>query len=79
MPKLHEPFTLPKHPKLLEEINQNIIAIKVWHVIDFSKENPEAEDKLKAHNPAPEWKDIANLLRRAYDAINEQREDPRKY
>jgi len=77
--KLHEPLTLPKHPNLLHEINQMSIRIKSWHLIKSNEITPEQLDKLRAHNPHPEWQEVVDLLRRAYDAINEQRENPRRY
>ena len=78
--KLHEPLKLPKHPQLLHELNQMIIRIKAWHLIEPNEETTaEQLDKLRAHNPWAEWEEIIELLRKAYNAINEQREDPRKY
>lgn len=79
MSRLHEPFTLPKHGKLLEEINDMTIAIKTYHSIDWSKEKPGAEEVCKAMHKEPTYDEIIDLLRRAYSAINEQRQDPRKY
>lgn len=80
MRHLHEPLTLPKHPQLLHEINQMSIRIKAWHLIKPGENaSPESLDKLKAHNPYPEWEEVVELLRRSYDAINQQREDPRRY
>ncbi len=77
---LHEPLTLPKHPALLHELNQMSIRVKVWHIIKTNQDaTPEQLDKLKAHNPYPEWKEIVDLLERARNAINEQRHDPRRY
>jgi hypothetical protein len=79
MSRLHEPLKLPKHPKLLECMNNMSIRIKAHHKIDWSKEEPGAEEKLKAGYPAPTYDEILDLLGRAYKAINEQREDPRRY
>ena len=67
--KLHEPLTLPKHPELLHEINEMSIAIKLHHLY------PQEIVKVNS----PEWEHIVELLRKCYDAINEQRYDPRKY
>lgn len=77
--KLHEPLTLPKHPDLLKEINEEIIAIKLHHVIrpeDEEEAKRIAEARLRSEKPT--WESISELLRRAYNAINEQREDPRR-
>jgi hypothetical protein len=76
---LHAPLTLPKHGDLLKDINDMSIAIKGYHKIDWSKEKPGAEEAIKKIHPEPTYDDIIDLLRRAYNAINEQREDPRKY
>jgi len=76
---IQRPLTMPKHPQLLHEINQTSIAIKAWFLIDWSKLTEEQKDKLQAHNPRPTWEEIENLLMRCYHAIDEQREDPRKY
>lgn len=79
MSRLHEPLTLPKHGKLLEEINQTIIDIK-FH--DDEKpiipEKEELEEQRKKHTKHS-WQDVCELLRKCYTAINEQRQDPRKY
>lgn len=77
---LHSPLTLPKHPQLLHELNQMSIRIKSWHLIKEGEgATAEQLDKLKAHNPCPEWKEVVELLEKARNAINEQRQDPRKY
>ena len=79
MSRLHAPFTLPKHNKLLEDINQTIVDIK-FH--DEEKpmmlEKEKLEDMRKIHKKHS-WQDVCELLHKCYYAINEQREDPRKY
>lgn len=79
MSRIQQPFTLPKHSKLLEEINQTIVDIK-FH--DDEKpmmlEKETLEDLRKKHTKHS-WQDVCELLRRCYSAINQQREDPRKY
>lgn len=79
MSRLHEPFTLPKHNKLLEEINQTIIDIK-FH--DDEKpmmlEKDKLEDMRKQHKKHT-YQDICELLRKCYSAINEQRDNPRRH
>lgn len=76
---LHEPFTLPKHLKLLEEINQTIVDIK-FHDDEKPMMLPKEklEDMRKRHTKHS-LQDICELLRKCYNAINEQREDPRRY
>lgn len=71
-------LTLPKHPKLLHEINEMSICIKAWH-FDLVSATPESVDKLRHNHRNPTWHEVESLLRRCYNAINEQREDPRKY
>jgi hypothetical protein len=79
MSRLQEPLTLPKHSKLLEEINQTIVDLK-FH--DDEKpmmlENKVLEDLRKKHKKHS-WQDVCELLGRCYAAINQQRENPRKY
>ena len=78
--KLHEPLTMPKHPQLLHELNQMSIRIKSWHLIKEGQgATAEQLDKLRAHNPSPDWKEIVDLLERARNAIDQQRENPRRY
>lgn len=77
MRRLHEPLTLPKHPDLLSKVNQMSIDIKLTHLA-----SAEIKNKMKKDNrivKPPTWEDVAELLRKCYSAINEQREDPRKY
>lgn len=64
MSHLHAPLTLPKHPDLLFRINEMIIDIRLHQ---------------EKSTPAPSWDELVALLKEAYSAINEQREDPRKY
>lgn len=80
MSHIQRPLTLPKHPKLLHEINEMSIAIKLWH-IEKSKDfiDDYKIGKARAGHPEPTWQQIIELLREAYKAIDEQREDPRKY
>ena len=78
--KLHEPLTLPKHPELLHEINETSIAIKLWHLSEGSDFIDAYKiGKARASHPEPKWQDMIDLLRKAYNAINEQRENPRRY
>jgi hypothetical protein len=77
---LHEPLKLPKHPQLLHEINQMSIRIKSWHLIKEGEgATAQQLDELRSHNSNPDWQEVVELLRKAYNAINEQREDPRRY
>jgi hypothetical protein len=79
MSRIREPFTLPKHPKLLEELNEMSMAIKLHH-IDYPEkhEKPESWAKAAANKPVPTWERVEELILRAYHAINEQRLDPRR-
>ena len=70
MSRLHEPLTLPKHPVLLHRINDLSIAIKVHHIL---------KDKSITSYEEPKWEDVIMILRDCYYAIDEQRENPRKY
>lgn len=79
MRKIQEELTLPTHPQLLEEINQTIIDIKVQDEDVPLMCEKEMIDKLRAAHKKHSWQDIAELLRRCYSAINEQRHNPRKY
>ena len=77
MRKLHEPLTLPKHPELLRNINQLSIDIKLTHLAD-DETKKKLEDDGRRVTP-PTWQYVVGLLREAYQAINEQRENPIKY
>ena len=77
--KIQEPFKLPVHPKLLDEINDMSIRIKVWHLIKASHSNTVSLDELQLRHTKPTYEEIENLLMRCYQVINQQREDPRKY
>lgn len=72
MSRLHAPLTLPKHGELLNEINQTIIDIKIHN-------DDSVPNKLRIIHTKHSWEDITNLLRKCYNAINEQRESPIKY
>lgn len=78
MRHIREPLTLPKHPQLLHEINQMSMRIKTWK-LNNEEMTLEQMEKLQSHFPNPKWSEIEDLLMRSYTAINEQRENPRKY
>lgn len=76
----HRPLTLPKHPQLLDEINEMSIAIKLHHHYPPERtEKPEQWAKAQANCPCPTWENVTELLMRCYRAIDEQRESPIKY
>lgn len=80
MSHIREPLTLPAHPKLLAEVNEMIIAIKLHHIHPEERTtNAEGWNKAKSNYKEPTWEEVADLLRKAHGAINEQRQDPRKY
>lgn len=72
----HE-FNLPLHPQLLEEINETSIAIKAWY-FNLGVDS-EAIKKLRENHKQPSWQDVEELLMKCWGAINEQRDNPRKY
>lgn len=75
MRHIQAPLTLPKHPQLLHEINETIIGIKLhWPL----REEDAIIDAAKKNHHCPTFPEVIDLLQRAYQAINEQREDPRK-
>lgn len=75
--RIQRPLTLPKHRELLNEVNQKMIDIKLTHLVTpLQKASLEAAGR-KIENPT--WDEMVDLLCRCYQAINEQREDPRKY
>lgn len=78
--KLHERLTLAKHPDLLNKINETIIGVKI-HNIDSEEKKQKPGEYAKAATivSAPTWENIVELLQECYKAINEQREDPRRY
>lgn len=79
--KIQDPLTLPKHPQLLHEINQMSIRIKAWHLIDWKDPayTAEQKDKLLSHNPYPDWEEVEELLMKCYRALNNEREELRKF
>jgi riboflavin synthase len=79
MSHIQRPFTLPKHGKLLDEINQTIIDIKIHNDEKPMMIDPDALKKLRMEHHTHSLEQICELLRKCYQAINEQRVDPRKY
>lgn len=77
--RLHEPLTLPKHGKLLEEINQTIIDVKIQDEEKPIVLEKEKLDDLRSKHKKHSLQDLCELLKKCYNAINEQREDPRRY
>ncbi len=75
MSHIQRPLTLPKYPNLLHEINEVIIGIKLHYPMFEDEKIKEAQKNHKK----PTFADIVETLSRCYNAINEQREDPRKY
>jgi len=79
MSHIMKPFTLPKHIKLLEEINQTVVDIKFHDDEKPMMLEKETLAAMRKQHKKHSWQDICQLLHKCYDAINEQREDPRKY
>jgi hypothetical protein len=77
MTRIQAPLTLPKHPDLLHRINKMSIDIKLSYLL--KGENKERAEKALGKGEPPTWEDVVNILDEARNAINEQREDPRKY
>ena len=80
MRSIREPLTLPKYPGLLHKINETIIGIKLHHNVNY-KDYPTRESLqiAQAGHKFPTMEEIIELLTECRNAINEQREDPRKY
>lgn len=78
MRHVHKPVSWPKHSDLMDEVNDMCIAIKIHHC-PFDETVKEAIEKARATTPNPTWDNVVELLNKCYRAINEQREDPRKY
>lgn len=80
MERIQRPLTLPAHPKLLDEVNEMIIAIKLHHTHPEERTtNAEVWNKAKENYKEPTWDEVIEVLRKSHTAINEQRQDPRKY
>lgn len=79
MSHIQRPLTLPKHPDLLHEINQTIIDIKIHNDEKPMMCDSEILKKARMEHHTHSLEQICELLRKCYTAINEQREDPRKY
>lgn len=80
MTRIREPFTLPKHPELLRKINEMNICIEVHYLIkNEDVESTSALARAQLEHDKPTWEDVVKLLTEARIAIDQQREDPRKY
>lgn len=79
MRHLQEPFTLPVHGKLADEVNDAIISIKLHHC-DLSKEpNQDAVKKAQERTHKLTFENIVDLLGRCRDTLLSVRENPIKY
>lgn len=77
--KGYTPLTLPKHPELLNDINNTIIGITLHHIGPTEgDENIERWNDAKMNHDVPTWEDVIDLLWRSLSALNEQRYDPVK-
>lgn len=79
MSRIQRPFTLPKHGQLLDEINQAIIDIKVHNDEKPMMVEMAVLTQLRLTHRKRSLEEICELLRKCYQTISEQREDPRKY
>ena len=79
MNRLQQPFTLPKHGSLLEEINQTIIDIKFHDDEKPMMLEKEKLDDMRKRHKKHSYQEICQLLHKCYTAINEQRHHPRRY
>lgn len=72
-------FTLPKYDKLMKEINDFSIAVKLHHTIDASKEDAEKLAKAKESVLQPTWQNVTELLNKIYRELEQDRYNPIKY
>lgn len=77
MSHIQQPLTLPKHPELLQCINEMKIDILLTHLATPATKAKLQSDKRDIKEPT--WQDTVALLTECYRVINEIREDPRKY
>lgn len=75
MSHIQRPLTIATYPELLRKINEMSIGIKLHHIIEPDKNVLEA----RINHDLPTWEDVIFLLNECRNAINEIREDPRKY
>jgi hypothetical protein len=68
-------FTLPRHDKLINEINDMEIAIKVHYVI---KDTDENTIRVKNSAPCPNWESVADFLQKVRQELSKDRYNPIK-
>lgn len=71
--------SLPKHGKLMDEINDFSIAVKLHHICKPNSDDPEKLEKAKASASRPTWEDVSELLNRIFKQLQEDRYNPVKY
>ena len=74
-----EPFTVPNHGELINQMNDLCIAIKIHHTLPGDKENKEDWEKVKSTQPVPTWEDVYKLLDREVSELQDCRESIIKY
>lgn len=80
MRKIQEPFTMRKHGKIQDEINEFIIAIKLYHTFPPERQrNIVNWQKAMATRLEPKWDDMIEFLIKVRNEMSDCRIDPKKY
>lgn len=81
MSRLHEPLQRHIHGELCHEVNKVIIAIKINHYSLEGKPKDQVDKIMKARErtPAPTWEQIADLLSRVREEMDQCKEPYKRY
>lgn len=82
MRRLHEPLQRHIHDKLVSELNEMSIRIKLWEDPEIAREDMEVQNKIIAarqHHPQPDWMEILSLIDRCRDEMNQCTEPYKRY
>lgn len=71
--------SLPKHGKLMDEINEFSIAVKLHHICNPNSDDPEKLEKAKASVAKPTWENVSELLNKIFRELREDKYNPIKY
>lgn len=78
--KIREPFTLGKHDRLTQKMNEFVIAAKLHHTSPPEREEKKENwEKAMSNYECPTWSDAIDLIREAIGEMDKCRVNPVNY
>lgn len=75
------PLEINVHDKLMNEVNDASIAIKLWHDPQIERLDVDQQNKIikaRSNRKEPQWEDMIELLDKVHKELSKCRTQPRR-